>query len=209
MRGTGQGVLLVAANKLSYRVDAQDRQTVGLFGDAAGAVVVMPSPTDGKLALQALGNVGGNQGSHWQQLMIPAGGSRLPIDAANVQSQLRYMKMESGREVFKLAVESMQQDCQQLLEEHHLNSQQIRWLIPHQASKRIVHELGKRLEMQTSQLAWWLEEFGNSSAATIPVALSLGMSKSRFSAGDYTMLAAAGAGMCHAASLLRVVATAV
>lgn len=200
---TGQPVLVVGANKLSYRVNPDDAQTVGLFGDGAGSVVLTADP-QGLPGMRMVAQSSGNQGQYWQQLYIPAGGSRQPLDRDVIQTELRYMKMESGRQVFKLAVESMQQHCQSLLDQQQLTIEDLRWLIPHQASRRIVSELGRRLGLPEERCAWWLGDLGNSSAATIPIALSLGWNDQQFQAEDIVLLAAAGAGMCSAATLLQV-----
>lgn len=201
---TGQRCLVVAANVLSRRVNPADSQTIGLFGDGAGAVVVSPQPEGAGTLIEIHSVVGGNQGQHWKQLYIPVGGSRLPMNSGNVDSVDRFMQMESGRAVFKLAVESMQSLCSRLLENDSISPDQIDWLIPHQASLRIVLELGKRLGISKERIAWWLDELGNSSAATIPLAISLGFQKHRFKVGDQVLLAAAGSGMSSGAALLKV-----
>lgn len=205
VRSSGRPALLIAANKLSHRVNPEDPQTIGLFADAGAAVVLSGQPTP-QNCWCIDDHCGGNQGQSWDQLYIPAGGSRWPLSAESIDSPQRFMKMESGRVVFKLAVESMQDHCQQLLQRSQLTAPDVRWLIPHQASHRIVAELGRRLKLQDNQIAWWLSEFGNSSAATIPLAMSLGIQQKKFSPNDRVLLAAAGAGMCSAASLMTVIA---
>lgn len=204
VKSSGRPALLIAANKLSHRVNPLDSQTIGLFADAGAAVVLAGSPSHHS-CWSIDDHCGANQGQAWEQLYIPAGGSLAPLDSQSIDSPERFMKMESGRAVFKLAVESMQDQCQQLLQRSQLTAPNIRWLIPHQASLRIVTELAKRLELQEHQIAWWLKDYGNSSAATIPLAISLGMQQGKFQPQDRVLLAAAGAGMCSAASLLTVI----
>lgn len=198
VRGTGQTVLLIGANVLSRRVNPSDLQTACLFGDAAGAVVLAPAAEAGIVA-----TVGQSAGEHAGELILPAGGSRRPWGPELAEAE-RYMSMRSGSRVFKLAVESMLEDCQQVLAKAGLSSTDIDWLVPHQASFRIVRELGERLGVAESRRAWWLGELGNSSAATIAVALSLGRERGLIVPGQRLLLAAAGAGFCSAAALLQV-----
>jgi 3-oxoacyl-[acyl-carrier-protein] synthase-3 len=198
VRGTGQTVLLIGANVLSRRVNPSDLQTACLFGDAAGAVVLAPAAEAGIVA-----TVGQSAGEHAGELILPAGGSRRPWGPELAEAE-RYMSMRSGSRVFKLAVESMLEDCQQVLAKAGLSPTDIDWLVPHQASFRIVRELGERLGVAESRRAWWLGELGNSSAATIAVALSLGRERGLIVPGQRLLLTAAGAGFCSAAALLQV-----
>ena len=198
VRSSRRPVLLMGGNVLSRRVNPSDLHTSILFGDAAGAVVLGPTSGPGILAVR-----GQSHGEHFAQLLIPAGGSRLPWhpELANAD---RFMQMPEGRTVFKLAIEAMLADCQSVLRETDLTVAEIDWLIPHQASSRIVGELGKRLSLPAEKVAWWLADYGNSSAGTIPVALSLGLERGWIRSGQTLLLAAAGAGFCSAASVLRV-----
>lgn len=220
VRSLGRPVLLIAANVLSRRVDLADAQTVGLFGDGAGAVVLAPEtwasadetnaahpPSNGgtsDFVARIVNTDWASDGEHWQQLMIPSGGSRQALDHNGLEAGANFMKMESGRAVFKLAVQSMQNRCGNVLTQAHVPTPQIDWLIAHQASHRLVSELGKRLEIPAHRVAWWLGELGNSSAATLPIALSLGYENHRFGSQQHLLLAAAGAGMCSAAALLQI-----
>lgn len=198
VKGTGQAVLLIGANVLSRRVNPLDLQTACLFGDAAGAVVLAPSGTAGILA-----TAGRSAGEHAAELMIAAGGSRQPW-GPEVSEGDRYMRMPSGGRVFKLAVESMEADCVQVLASAGLTVAEIDWMVPHQASFRIVRELGERLGVAESRRAWWLGELGNSSAATVPVAMSLGREAGLLESGQRLLLSAAGAGFCSAAAVVQV-----
>ncbi len=198
VRSSGRPVLLIGANVLSRRVNPDDLQTSILFGDAAGAIVLGPTSGSGIMAV-----TGHSDGEHMGQLMIPAGGSRLPWHPEILAAD-RYMQMPSGQAVFKLAVEAMLADCEVALREARIGPDDIDWLVAHQASRRIVAELGKRLAISPERVAWWLAELGNSSAATIPVALSLGRQEGLIRPGQTLLLAAAGAGFCSAASVIRV-----
>ncbi len=197
VKGSGQPVLLIGANVLSRRVNPQDLPTAILFGDAAGAVVLGPTSAAGIVAA-----VGHSAGEHATQLMIPAGGSRQPWRPDTVAAD-RFMQMPSGQIVFKLAIQAMLADCDAVLKKAEVAVSEIDWLIAHQASYRIVAELGKRLDIPSERVAWWLADYGNSSAATIPVAMSLGREQGWIRPGHTILLAAAGAGFCSAASVLR------
>lgn len=197
VKGSGQPVLLIGANVLSRRVNPQNLQTAILFGDAAGAVVLGPTSAAGIVAA-----IGHSAGEHASQLIIPAGGSRQPWHP-DILAADRFMQMPSGQFVFKLAIQAMLADCDAVLKQAEVTSSEIDWLIAHQASYRIVAELGKRLEIPAERVAWWLADYGNSSAATIPVALSLGREQGLIRPGQTILLAAAGAGFCSAASVLR------
>ncbi|GEM_PF-549159 len=208
----GRPVLLIASNVLSRRVNRKDPQTIGLFGDGAGALVLSPNATpknNFEAKRSGVGHSGvlasdwQSDGKNWQQLLIPAGGSRRTLSPDAWAEDAMYMKMESGRAVFKLAVESMQACSQKVLSETGTSSDDIDWLIPHQASHRIVLELGRRLSIAADRQAWWLGSLGNSSAATIPIALSLGIASQKIIRGHRLLLAAAGAGMCSSAVLIK------
>lgn len=149
-----------------------------------------------------LATTGHSAGEHATQLFIPAGGSRQPWHPDLPDSE-RFMQMPSGQSVFKLAVKSMLADCNSVLDEANIEPNEVDWLIAHQASQRIVSELGRRLTVPEERVAWWLAEYGNSSSATIPVALSLGRERGLIRPGQTLLLAAAGAGFCSAASVLR------
>ncbi|MBL8890581.1 MAG: beta-ketoacyl-ACP synthase 3 [Planctomycetaceae bacterium] len=149
-----------------------------------------------------LATTGQSAGEHASQLFIPTGGSRNPWHPAQQEAE-RFMQMPSGQTVFKLAVNSMLADCRTVLTETKIEPHEVDWLIAHQASQRIVTELGRRLTIPENRVAWWLSEYGNSSSATIPVALSIGREQGLIQVGQTLLLAAAGAGFCSAASILR------
>lgn len=198
VRSSGRPILLIGANVLSRRVNPNDLPTVILFGDAAGAVVLGPTAGPGILAA-----TGHSAGEHAPQLMIPAGGSRQPWQPGGLEAD-RFMHMPSGQTVFKLAIQSMVADCEAVLKTAQIIPESVDWLIAHQASSRIVAELGKRLFIPSERVAWWLADYGNSSAATIPVAFSLGRDQGLIRPGQTILMAAAGAGFCSAASVFRV-----
>jgi 3-oxoacyl-[acyl-carrier-protein] synthase-3 len=198
VQATGRPVLLIAANVLSRRVNPQDPKTAALFGDAAGAVVLGRGGVPGILATSA-----SSQGEHWRQLYMPAGGSRQPWDNA-LPGEARFMVMPQGQEVFRLAVNAMVGEAETVLAQAQVDGSEIDWLVAHQASLRIVQEVGKRLEVAPAKRAWWLEAAGNSSAATLPLALSLAREQGNIVAGQRLLLTAAGAGFCSAAAVITV-----
>ena len=200
IRSSGKAVLLIGANVLSRRVNPMDIGTAALFGDAAGAIVLAPG-SDAGVVEGIEGTTGKSAGEYWRELYIPAGGSRMPWQA-DLELNAGFMQMESGQTVFKLAAEAMVDACRTLMSDTGRCVVDIDWLLAHQASQRIVREVGKRLEVPLEKQAWWLGEYGNSSAATIPLALSLGREHGWIRPGQRVLLTAAGAGFCSAAAML-------
>ena len=198
VRATGRPVLLIGANVLSRRVNRMDPQTGGLFGDAAGAVVLAPS---GPQAAGVEHVVAQSDGRYAKQLFIEAGGSRVPWQSASSPDDC-LMQMPDGRLVFRLAVEAMVDQARCVLAATNTDPTEVDWLLPHQASRRIVNEVGTQLGVPAESRAWWLSEFGNSSAATLPVALSLGRADGRIRERQRLLLTAAGAGFCSGAAML-------
>jgi len=145
---------------------------------------------------------GRSDGEQWQRLHIPAGGSRQPW-RSDLAPAACCMQMPSGQAVFRLAVDAMAEAGQAVLDAAGVDRGAVDWLVAHQASLRIVQELGERLRIPQEKRAWWLGPYGNSSAATIPIALSLGRESGRIQAGQLLLLTAAGAGFSSAAALLR------
>ncbi len=202
VRSSGQAVLLIGANVLSRRVDPADIGTAALFGDAAGAIVLAPAcNADASQGIE--GTTGKSAGEYWRELYIPAGGSRMPWQA-DLELNAGFMQMASGRTVFKLAAEAMIEACRTLMSQTGRSTADIDWMLAHQASQRIVGEVGNRLEIPVNKQAWCLGEYGNSSAATIPLALSLGREEGWIKPGQRVLLTAAGAGFCSAAAMLSV-----
>lgn len=195
VRAQGRPVLLVAANILSRRINWQERASTVIFADAAGAVVLTP---DGKAGTGLLGCDLSSDGSQHDLITIPAGGSHLPFHAG-MDEQLARMTMRDGRKVFSYAVEAMAECASTALQRACLASAGIGRFIPHQANGRIIDALGERLSIEPHRTVKTLTDYGNSSAATIPLSLSLAHQKAPLQSGECLLMAAAGAGLCAGA----------
>ena len=197
--GTHRKVLVIGADTMSRIIDYKDRATCILFGDGAGAFLV-ESSEDAEIGF--VGHLNEVDGSGGDFLKMPAGGSRLPASAQTVANRLHYVKQE-GQQVFKFAVRKMSELCEGLLNKHGVKPSEIRLLIPHQANKRIIAATGERLGLREDQIVINLDRFGNTTAATIPLATRDAITEGRLRKGDLVLFAAVGAGYTAAANLWR------
>ncbi|HEY7305350.1 MAG TPA: beta-ketoacyl-ACP synthase III [Bryobacteraceae bacterium] len=197
--GTHKNVLVVGADTMSRIIDYTDRATCILFGDAAGAFLVEHSESDREGFIGHLSEI---DGSGAQFLNMPAGGSRLPASAETVAQRLHYVKQE-GQQVFKFAVRKMYELCDALLRRHELTPADIKLLIPHQANKRIITATADRLGLPPEKVVLNLDKYGNTTAATIPLATQDAIADGRLKKGDLVLFAAVGAGYTAGASLWR------
>lgn len=197
--GAYKNILVIGAEKLSSIVDWTDRNTCVLFGDGAGAVVLQPCEPENDMLL---GSHLGADGNFTDILYQPAGGCRMPISENVLEQRLQFLKM-TGREVFKLAVGAMVDSCEKVLRQAEVTIDNVRWLVPHQANTRIIHAIGKRLEMPREKVFINLDKFGNTSAATIPICLDEITRNKDVVSGDYVLLTAFGGGLTWGAMLLR------
>ncbi|RXK56759.1 ketoacyl-ACP synthase III [Oleiharenicola lentus] len=191
--------LIIGAEKLSTITDWTDRTTCVLFGDGAGAAVLMKSPEPGK---GILGTDLGADGEFVDNLYIPAGGSRTPASAESVAKRDHCIRM-NGREVFKSAVRVMETVAREMMEQHQLTPDQISLVVPHQANIRIIEALAGNLKMPLDKFFVNLDRYGNTSSATIPLALDEARKAGRIKPGDTTLLVAFGAGLTYGAALVR------
>ncbi len=191
-------VLLVGAETLSRIVDPLDRTTTVLFGDGAGAAVLAPTrETPGVLAWDL-----GCDGSATALLEIRAGGSRLPASAATVADGEHYLKMQ-GQEVFRRAVRAVVDSAQLTLERAGVDAAQVAWFVPHQANARIIEAAGNRLGFAAERTLMNIDRYGNTSSASIPLALFEAVDDGRVHEGDLVLCSGFGAGMTWASALLR------
>lgn len=203
---TGQPVLVVAANILSRRCRTDDSGTRPIFADAAGAVIFGQHENSNSEELQhQLPCSWHSDGSGWQELMIPDGGSRSPINEQTFEQARHLMQLNNGNAVFKYAVESMKQRAIEVCDKANIAIDEIDWWIPHQANIRIIESVRRGLRIDKTKTLTTLAAFGNSSAATIPVTLDHFMTQpeSPFRSGDRILMTAAAAGMTSAAVLLQ------
>jgi 3-oxoacyl-[acyl-carrier-protein] synthase-3 len=191
-------VLVVGAEKLSSIVDWKDRNTCVLFGDGAGAAILRNLPgTHGLLT-----TVMGADGSKAELLYMPAGGSRCPASTETVTSRLHFLRMD-GRETFKNAVNAMVTAGQEALSRCGIDISQVKCVIPHQANRRIVDAVGERLGVRPDQVFVNLDKYGNTSAASVGIALDEAVASGKIKRGDLVLLVVFGAGLTWAAALIE------
>ena len=191
--------LIIGAEKLSTIVDWTDRTTCVLFGDAAGAAILTKVPQNG---IGIIGSDLGADGEFADKLMVPAGGSSCPASAETVAARQHFIRM-NGREVFKSAVRVMETVCREMMEQHQLTPDQINLVVPHQANIRIIEALAGNLKLPMDKFYVNLDRYGNTSSATIPLALDEARRSGRVKPGDLTLLVAFGAGLTYGAALVR------
>jgi 3-oxoacyl-[acyl-carrier-protein] synthase III len=191
--------LIIGAEKLSAVVDWKDRTTCVLFGDAAGAAVLKKVDEAG---IGIIGSDLGADGEFVDNLYIPAGGSRCPASSKTVEGREHFIRM-NGREVFKSAVRVMETVAREMMEQYKVTPDQISLVIPHQANIRIIEALATNLKMPMEKFYVNLDRFGNTSSATIPLALDEARRAGRIKPGDLTLMVAFGAGLTYGAALVR------
>lgn len=196
--GAAETVVVIGAEVLSRVMDFGDRSTCVLFGDGAGAVVLRPSEAPG-----LLGSVLGADGTAAEILIIPAGGSARPASPETIAANDHTIRMPAGREVFKRAVVEMASACRQLLEKSGYTPDDVDVLIPHQANARIMVAVSERLGIGPDRAVVDVAEVGNTSAASIPIALDRAWRAGRIREGDLVLLTSFGAGLAWGANLIR------
>jgi 3-oxoacyl-[acyl-carrier-protein] synthase-3 len=170
-----------------------------LFGDGAGAVLLQRSTGEPGLLSTHLYS----DGAQWDQLLIPGGGSRQPPSADVLAQNLHKIKMASGNEVFKIAVRSLEDAAITALKQNGREVSDIDLFIPHQANYRILHAVGQRLGLPDEKIYMNLNRYGNTSAASIPLALDEAVRAGRVKEGDLLLFAAFGGGFAWGSSLVR------
>jgi 3-oxoacyl-[acyl-carrier-protein] synthase-3 len=190
-------VMLIGAESLSKIVDRTDRSTAILFGDGAGAVVLEASAENSFLSSEL-----GADGRRPEMLCLLGGGSRRPFTAESLAAGEQYLRME-GREIFKFAVTKMIESTGIALRNAGLQKSDVNWLIPHQANRRIIDAAAKYLDMPDDKVIVNIEEYGNTSAASIPIALSEALHAGRIKAGDIIVFVGFGGGLSWGAVTWR------
>lgn len=197
--GLIRNALVVGSDALSRLLNWEDRTTCVLFGDGAGAVVLGSTETGNKGILSARLRT---DGSHVKMLYVPAGGSRNPTNPETVQNNEHTISM-NGKEVFKVAVRSMEEISRQALKEAGVTIDELSLVIPHQANRRIIEALAERLKVPLEKVMINLDKYGNTSAASVPVALDEARRTGRIQSGDVVLLNAFGAGFAWGAAVVR------
>lgn len=196
--GTYQKVLVIGAECLSRIVNWEDRKTCVLFGDGAGAVVLSPVPESSGILSFTLRS----DGSKGPFLSLPAGGSRLPATRETVDQKLHTIHMD-GHEVFKFAVRVMGKAALEVLAAAGLDSSDIDCFIPHQANIRIIESAAKRLNLPMDKVLVNLDRYGNTSTASIPLALAEAVHSGRIKQGDHIVMVGFGAGLTWGAAVVK------
>jgi 3-oxoacyl-[acyl-carrier-protein] synthase-3 len=191
--GQCRKVVVVGADKMSTIIDYTDRATCVLFGDGAGAVLIEPS-TNGEGILDTLIRSDGSGMIHLHQ---KAGGSRMPPSAETVAKRLHYVHQE-GAAVYKFAIAKMAEVAGEIMSRNNLRGDMIKWLVPHQANRRIIESTAERMGMPMDRVMMTIQKYGNTTAATIP--LCLWDYESQLKTGDRLILAAFGGGFTWGAS---------
>ncbi len=198
MSRTYDTVLVVGAEKLSSIVDWEDRNTCVLFGDGAGAAVLQNRAN----AHGLLTAVMGADGQKADLLFMPGGGSRCPASADSVASRLHYLRME-GKETFKNAVQAMHTAAEEALRRCEIDISRIKCIIPHQANRRIIDAVAERLGATPEQMFVNLHKYGNTSAASVAIALDEAVTSGRVHRGDLILLIVFGAGLTWGAAVIE------
>jgi 3-oxoacyl-[acyl-carrier-protein] synthase III len=196
--GAKKRILLVGVETLSRFTDWEDRTTCVLFGDGAGAAIIGPSDDDSGILSTHIHS----DGSLWDYIQVPAGGSRTPCSKETLEKGLHFISMK-GNETFKVAVKTLESIALETLEKNKIKVSQLALLIPHQANLRIIQATAKRLGLPMEKVMLNIEKYGNTSAASIPIALDEALSEGRIRTGDYIMLEAFGAGLTWGSALIR------
>ena len=197
--GRYRRALVVGLEKISSVLDWQDRTTCVLFGDGAGAVVIGVEAAAGR---GLIGTKLGTIHDGVDLLYIPGGGSDQPASPASLAGRSHFIKMK-GREVYKAAVRAMDEAARDILEQHGFTADQIDLVIPHQANLRIIESIATYLELPMDRFFVNVDRYGNTSAASIPLALDEARKAGRIKPGDLTLLIAFGAGLTYGSALIR------
>lgn len=191
-------VLVIGSEVMSSIIDWTDRNTCVLFGDGAGAAVVGPTEDDhGILSLHLHAD-----GRLSDLIGVPGGGSRIPPSERMVADRLPFIKMR-GNETFKIAVKTMEEAVREAVSAHGLGVDDVDWLVPHQANVRILKAVGQRLRLPLERIAVNLTRYGNTSAASIPLALDEAVKNGTIQTGHVVVMAAFGAGLTWASGIMR------
>jgi 3-oxoacyl-[acyl-carrier-protein] synthase-3 len=196
--GVHKRVLIVGTEVLSKITDWEDRNTCVLFGDGAGAVVVEPTQEERGIISMNINSDGGM----WNLLHLPGGGSRYPVSRDSINKRLHYIKMK-GNETFKFAVRTLEDLVVKMLKENKLDPSKLSLLIPHQANLRIIQATADRIGIPLNKVLINLDKYGNTSAASVPIALDEAVMTGRVRDGDYILLEAFGGGLTWAAALIK------
>ena len=197
--GTHEHALVIAADVMSSIVDYKERATCVLFGDGAGAAIVSPTIEEGLGILDFAHEIDGSGGP---ALCMPAGGSLRPATHETVDQRLHYVHQD-GPTIFKFAVRKTEEICRRVLEQNGMDVADVDLFVSHQANRRIILNAAERLGLKRDKIVLNIDRFGNTTAATIPLALGDAIADGRLKKGDRVLLTSVGAGFTIGALLLR------
>ena len=196
--GACKNILIIGAEKLSSIIDMEDRSTCVLFGDGAGAAVIGRNEDFSQAILDV--RVASN-GGYQDFLMTPGCGSRNPANAKMLEERLQFIKMK-GNETFKIAVKTLTNDVIEIMKNNHLTKDDIDFFIPHQANMRIISAVGESLGFPIEKVAQSVQKYGNTSAASIPMAINDYYEAGALKKGSRLLLDAFGGGLTWGSALL-------
>lgn len=197
--GGQRHALAIGADVMTSILDFQDRATCVVFGDGAGAVVVSPADEEGPAIIDYLHEIDGSGGA---ALCLPAGGSLKPASHETVDQRLHYVR-QNGQAVFKFAVRKTEEISRRILERNGIDASQLDLFVSHQANRRIVMSAADRLGLDERKVVVNIDRYGNTTGATIPLALGDAVADGRLKKGDLVLLASVGAGFTVGSVLLR------
>ena len=191
-------VLVIGSEVMSAITNWKDRNTCVLFGDGAGAAVLSATKEDRGILSSHLHS----DGSLWNLICVPGGGSRIPPTDKMLADELQYIKMK-GNETFKVAVKTLEESAHEALKANGMTVADLDVYVPHQANARILKAVASRLELPMEKVVMNLDRYGNTSAASIPIALDEAVRSGRIKQGHLVMMTAFGSGLTWATSLVR------
>ncbi len=198
VRSGARHVLVVGSEVMSIFMDWRDRGTCILFGDGAGAVVLGPTGDDRGILSSHLHS----DGSFWDLICVPGGGAKFPPSEKVLSEGLQYLKMK-GNETFKIAVRTLEDVAREALAANRMSVDDLDLYVPHQANVRIIKAVASRLGLPMEKVVMNMDRYGNTSAASIPLALDEAVRDGRIREGNLVMMEAFGSGLTWAASLVR------
>ena len=197
--GGSRRALVIGADVMSSIIDYTDRTTCVLFGDGAGAAIVEPTDDPGLGILDFENYIDGHGG---EALCMPAGGSLRPASRETVDQRMHYVKQD-GQAVFKFAVRNTEEACRRIMQRNNVTADDVALFISHQANRRIIMLAAEKLGLPPEKVVINIERFGNTTAATIPLALNDAIEEGRLKKGDLLVLISVGAGYTVGSVLLR------
>lgn len=197
--GTANTVLVVGADLMFRMADMEDRSSAIILGDGAAAAVIRRCNEPGR-GIQAVHM--GSDGTRSDLIYVPAGGSKEPTSLRTVNERLQYMRMR-GREVYKFAVTHMQDMLLSTLNDAGVTMDQLKLFVPHQSNMRIIESACEKLGIPENKVIVNIHKYGNTSAASVPIALHEARTQGRFAKGDYVLMGALGAGLTWGSILLK------